>query len=420
MIHSLQIPPAIHPVGRVVSGASSSSSHVRDTAVRLESKADRGRFLITLGAGIGDAVVVGLSAIDQIVENDPEASGKIDVLCNPLQAQIFEHDPRINRIIQTDTLFFAGSRITQWPRAILLDAEGARVAHFLRERHYEAVFPSMVAPGLYLSLHTRMMYPNLFNLGWDLLTRRTPSDMPVYKLVRQIVNRYFRKDIPPSSLSDEIPLYMDARHIQQAVTVIERIKKTPPFCQESVRVLFVEADSNSQVTRPPTHLLAAALATVLRRYGALLVCILPSYSDTTATANLKSALGLDFAERVFILPAEPKSSLLATAALIDQADLFVTGDTGMMHLAATAKRVRQASAEPFAPRNSVKIIALFGGSNPDVWGYQERTMIVGRGRKEQRTFRPGFVKELYQPRGKDFFDHISPHQLAEAIASQLS
>jgi ADP-heptose:LPS heptosyltransferase len=416
----MQTQSAIHAVDRAVSGASSTAPHVQDTAVIREGKADQGRFLITLAAGIGDAVVVGLSAIDQIVENDPEASGKIDVLCNPLQSQIFEEDPRINRIMQTDTLFFAGPRVTQWPRAILLDAEGARVAHFLRERRYEAVFPSIVAPGLYRALHTRMMYPHLIKVGWDLLTQRTPSNVPVYKMVRQIVNRYFRKDIPSSALSDEIPLYMDAEHIQQAAAVIERIKKASPLRQKSAQILLVAADSNSKVTRPPTHLLAAALATTLRRYDHLLVCILPSYSDTTAAENLKSALNPDFAGRVCTLPAEPKASLLETAALIDQVDLFVTGDTGMMHLAATTKRLRQGSAGSFAPRNSVKIIALFGGSNPGVWGYQERTMIVGRGRKEQRTFRPGFVKELYDPHDKDFFDHISPHQLAEAIASQLS
>ncbi len=384
----------------------------------MESKAaDTGRFLITLAAGIGDTVAVGLSAIDQIVKNDPEAYGKIDVLCNPLQSQIFEYDPRISRIIQTDTFFFAGSSITQWPRAVLLDAEGARVARFLRERRYEAVFPSMVAPGLYWALHAPMMYPNLFKLVRDLLTQRTPSDLPVHKMVRQIVNRYFGKDVPPSALSDEIPLYVDAKHLQQAATVIEHIKKASPLCQENAQVLLVAADSNSIVTRPPTHLLAAALATVLRKYDHLLVCILPSYTDTTATENLKSALEPDFAERIFTLPAEPRSSLLETAALIDQADLFVTGDTGVMHLAVTTKRVGRGEA---TPRNAVRIIALFGGTNPDVWGYQERTTIVGRGRKEQQTFHPGFVKELYHRQGKDFFDHISPHQLAEAIASQIT
>lgn len=419
-MYSMQTPPAKHPFDRIVSGVSSSAPHLQDPAVIMESKADRGRFLITLAAGIGDAVVVGLSAIDQIVENDPEAYGTIDVLCNPLQSQIFEEDPRINRIIQTDTLFFAGSSITQWPRAIILDDEARRVTHFLRERHYEAVFPSIMAPGLYWALHAHMMYPNLVELGRDLLIRRAPSDVPVYKMVRQIVNRYFRKDIPPSALSDEIPLYVGTRHIQQAITVIERLKQASPLREARAQVLLVAADSNSQVTRPPTHLLAAALAAALRRFDRLIVFILPSYSDTTAAENLKSALGPGVAERVFTLPAEPRLSLLELAALIDQADLFVTGDTGVMHLAAATKRVRQAGAGPYAPRNSVKIVALFGGSNPDVWGYQQRTTIVGRGRKEQRTFRPGFVKELYQSKDKDFFDHISPQQLAEAITRQVT
>lgn len=407
---------------RMIPEASPSARSAPGTTGTRESKAATGRFLITLAAGVGDAVVVGLSAIDQIVENDPQASGTIDVLCNPLQSQVFEYDPRVNRIIQTETLFFAGSSTAQWPRAVVLDAEGRRVARYLRERHYEAVFPSIVAPGLYGALHARMMEPDLFKLGRDLLLRRTPSDLPVHKMVRHIVNRYFEKDMPPSALSDDIPLYLDTGHIRRAAAVIERLKTASPRAQGNARIVLVAADSNSVVTRPPTRLLAAALTEVLRRFDSLLVCILPGYTDTSAAANLRDALFPGFADRVYVLPAEPKPPLLDTAALIDQADLFVTGDTGVMHLAATTKRVRSGGDLPGAsmPRNSVKIIALFGGSNPDVWGYRERTTILGRGRREQHAFSPGFVKELYQPRGKDFFDHIAPHQLAEAIASQLA
>jgi ADP-heptose:LPS heptosyltransferase len=403
----------------MIAGAPSTTHALQKTPAIKESQPDQGRYLITMGVGIGDAVVVGLSALDQIITNEPEAAGHIDILCNPLQAQLFEEDPRVNRVILTETLFFAGSRISEWPRAIWLDSEGARVARLLRERHYEAVFPAMVAPGLYHALHTRLMYPDLFQLGHDLLTQHAPSDLPAYKLVRHIINRSFDNDAPPESLPEEIPLYLGTRHIQQAISVRERLIKESSVRQAGPQVLLVAADSNSSVTRPPTRLLAAALAPVLRGYDGLLVCVLPGYTDTAAAGNLKNALLPDFAGRVFTLPAEPKPSLLETAALIDQADLLVTGDTGVMHLAATTRRVRQAGAGLCTPRNAVKIIALFGGSNPDVWGYPQRTTIVGRGRKEQHTFSPGFVKELSRATGKDFFDHISPHQLAEAIANQV-
>jgi hypothetical protein len=81
--------------------------------------------------------------------------------------------------------------------------------------------------------------------------------------------------------------------------------------------------------------------------------------------------------------------------------------------------VRQDIATSCMPKNSVKIIAIFAGTNPDICGDSERTIIVGRGRREQRCFSPGFVKEMYNPKGKDLFDHISPQQLTETITSLL-
>jgi hypothetical protein len=60
---------------------------VQSTQLEVESKVDTPRFLITLDKGIGDTAIVGLSAIDQIIQNDPAAFGKIDVLCNPIQSQ---------------------------------------------------------------------------------------------------------------------------------------------------------------------------------------------------------------------------------------------------------------------------------------------------------------------------------------------
>ena len=98
-----------------------------------QEKPDTPRFLVTLDVGIGDAVAIGLSAVNQIIENDPLTAGTIDVLCNELQAQVFESDPRINRIIETDKIFFTGTHITQWLRGITLDPEAAHVIHFFSE-----------------------------------------------------------------------------------------------------------------------------------------------------------------------------------------------------------------------------------------------------------------------------------------------
>jgi hypothetical protein len=414
-------PRQISPTCQVASGTSNSyGERAQKTTSASGDKADTPRFLVTLDRGIGDTVMVALSAIDQIIKDDPDAHGKIDVLCNPIQAQLFECDPRINRVFQTDRAFNSGPNIKEWFRGSILDVEAVRFMRLLRDRHYEAVLPSMVAPGLYFRIHSPLMYPDLLQVAKNILKIRAPAEIPVRLLIRQMVNRYFRKDIASSALTDTVLLYMGAKHVQKAALAVERVEKISSVSAENVRVLLVAADSASVVTRPPTRLLAPALAEVLSGYHQLIVCILPSYTDTRAAENLWHALLADFPGRIFMRPEEPMSTLLETAALIDQADIFVTGDTGVMHLAAATKMLGRGESAAFAPRNTVKIIAIFGGTNPDIYGYKERTMIIGKGRKEQRTLCPGYMKDLFKPRGKDLFDHISPQQLAEAISSQVS
>ncbi len=376
---------------------------------------DTPRFLVTLDVGIGDAVVVGLSVVDQIIRNDPEAYGKIDVLCNPLQAQLFAYDPRINRIIQTKKVFFPGPRMTTWLRGILLDPQAAQLVRFLRERHYEGVFPSVVAPGLYFRLHARLMYPSVLTLAKNFLALRRLEDRPLGSLVRHMVNRSFGKGMPPSQLAEHIMLYIASEQLQKATKIVTELKRRSTAAAYRCKLLLVAADTASAVTRPPTNLLAPALADVLNACPHVIVCILPSYTEATASEHLLRALLPRFVGRVFSIPPEPRLTLLETAALLDQADLLLTGDTGVMHLAAACKRIADATTSDLLPRNTVGIIALFGGTNPCYYGYSRRTIIMGKGRKEQRSLRPGIAKEAYNPKGRNLFDHLCPQQVADVI-----
>jgi ADP-heptose:LPS heptosyltransferase len=377
-----------------------------------QEKPDTPRFLVTLDVGIGDAVAVGLRAVDQIIENDSLATGTIDVLCNRIQAQIFEYDPRINRVITTSKVFFPGIHMTQWLRGITLDPEAARVVCFLRQRHYEAVFPSIIAPGLYFRLHSHIMYPSLFELIRSFLLLRRKGDVHVSTIVRHMVNRYFRKTAPQEK---DISLYLSFRHVQNARQTLAAWKAEALLEERDGQVLMIAPDTASAVTRPPLDLLIAALSSVLAARTNLIVALLPSYTEETRSRRLWEVLRQSYSYRVFLIPAEPRSHLLETTALIDQADIFVTGDTGVMHLAAAHKKVSDRSGERFAPKNTGKIIALFGGTNPNYFGYRGRTTIIGQGRKEQTALRPGFSKESYNPKNRDLFDHISSQQIVDAI-----
>lgn len=409
----------------MIPGASFPAEQVRERSLEMAAadktkKQDTPRFLISLDVGIGDAVGIGLSALDQIIQNDPDAVGKIDVLCNPIQAQLFRHDPRINLVIQNDKPFFPGLHISKWLRGIIIDSEAEKLIDFLRARRYEAIFPSVVAPGLYWRLGIPLMLPNIPQLTIALFTLEKQTDLSMRKVARQIVNRYFKRDLPLSELDEEVVVYLDTKEIQKAQALVAHMKQMAGVPEGEGKVLLVATDSASVVTRPPMPLLAAALAAVLNAHRHVIVGILPSYTESMASENLRSALAPAFGSRIFMIAAEPRPTLLETTALIDQADILVSGDTGVMHLAAATKRIAQPeNSTPFVPRNSVKIIVLFGGTNPDLYGYKTRTLIIGRGRREQLAFCPGFAKGIYKPGRKDLFDHISPQEVAQGIMSLL-
>src|SRR5579859_1557924 len=404
-------------IERTISEPTSSIVKNNTDHISLETggKADMPVYLLTMYKGIGDAVAFGLSVIDQIIQNDPSAAGKIDVLCNRIQAEIFEHDPRVNRLIQASEKLFNKPELTNWSQGVLPDAGTTELVRFLRGRRYSAVFPGMIMPGFYFRLHLPVMTPKWLELGQNLLALRAQHDVPMHKIARRMVNRYFGNRSPLDTMSDEIPLYLSAEQVRNASEVVRDIKKRSSVSPERARLLVVATDTTSVVTRPPIELLAESLSQALRQCPELVVCILQGYTDPGAALKLLEALKSAFDGRVFLMPVEPKPRLLDVAAFIDQADVFVTGDTGLMHLAATFKKVSEDDATLYYPHNGVHIITLFGGTNPGLYGYRERTTILGRGRKEQLAFKPGIAKETYNPRGKNLFDHIVPEQLTEAI-----
>lgn len=399
--------------------ASLTREYVRAITPQLESKPDTPRFLITLDVGIGDAVAMGLSAVDQIIRHDPTAWGTIDVLCNTFQSEVYAYDPRINRIIQTDITFFPSYNVSTWYKAIMLDAKASSVVDFLRGRCYEAVLPSVVAPPLYFGLGSHIMFPDWFKLGNIYLGLHKHEITPLTRVAREMVSRSFGSTLPASIDTEEVLLYIGSEQIQKARKAVATIKERSSIAGEDYQLLVVAPDTASIVTRPPTHLLATALAEALTKCPNLIVSILPSYSEKTASEKLWHALAPSFDGRIFLLSAEPRATLLETTAFIDQADIFVTGDTGVMHLAAATKILKPGDDPGFSPRNALKTIALFGGTSPAYFGYSQRTMIVGRGRKEQMALRPGIFKDSYDPKGRDLFDHITPEQLAQAIVSQV-
>ncbi len=377
------------------------------------------RYLILMPFGIGDAVAVGLSAIDQIVKNDPAVYGKIDVVCNELQAEMFQYDPRINEILFVHNLLFPTPDAKTWLKGIILPPEARRLKCVLRSKNYEGIFPGNSTPIFYRGLHATIIKANLRKLFQTFLLLRSGSDVPIGKITRQAINAYFGNTLPEPSIDETIPLYVHSRYLHKAIATLGSIKEQSNMPGERCRILMIAPDTSSVITRPPTPLLAEGVSKALSKRHDLLVYILPGYTDISAADNLYNMLAPDFDKRIFIMPPEPRPSLLEITMLIDQADVCITGDTGTMHLAVTTRKLSADEDVKFSPRNELNTIAIFGGTNPGLHGYSKQTIILGRGRKEQRAVTPGMFKEAYPYKRRNFFDHIAPQQLTNAIITQL-
>ena len=219
------------------------SNQDQNFSPKLSEGTDNPQYLVTMYKGIGDAVLVGLSFVDQIIKEDPQAFSKIDVLCNSIQAELFEHDPRVNRVVLTNDSLFSPSEMTMWLNGITLDAKTAALTRFLRDRHYEAVFAFMFAPGFYLRLHSTIAYPNLFQLGKDFLSLSRQVVVPMSKMTRRMVSNYFRNKRELADISDDIPLYMSSEQVKNAKLVVRKLKERSKVPPEDGKLLVIATDS---------------------------------------------------------------------------------------------------------------------------------------------------------------------------------
>jgi hypothetical protein len=358
--------------------------------------------------------------IDQIIKHDSAAWGDIDIVCTEVQAEIFRSDPRIGSIILVPASIFATPNVATWGKGLFFTQAVRELLRTINRRGYQAVFPGNTTPFFYRQVRAPLIKMQNLKLFKVFRLLQAQETIPFSAITRDIIDTHFGHSGPIRDVEEKIPLYLSSQAIEQAATMIREIKAQSGVFPGSCRLLVVAADTSSAITRPPTSLLEPAIVDTLAHTPSLLVCILPGYTDCTAAGNLYQTLALCFGARIVLFPSEPRPSLSLLMALIDRADVFVTGDTGLMHLAVARKEVYPEEQNGYVFRNTTKVIALFGGTHPGLFGYDKLSVILGRGRKEQSRLIPGIFKEAYLRRRDDWFDHILPQQVAKAILDQLT
>ena len=109
---------------------------------------------------------------------------------------------------------------------------------------------------------------------------------------------------------------------------------------------------------------------LLKRLCALQCTILLSggHIERNIEQRLMNSLPPEARRNIFIVPVS--MAIEVYAALVDLVDIFFSGDTGPLHLAA-ARKFERGSGKSL--RNKTAVFSIFGGTPPRIYGYDSKT-----------------------------------------------
>ncbi len=153
-----------------------------------------------------------------------------------------------------------------------------------------------------------------------------------------------------------VAVHLSTRAAERAADFLDRRHGGPE------PLVMLNPDASSRFTRPPLDLQVS----LLKRLLSLPVTVILGAGHTWPgiEQRLLTSLRPTQRDRVRVLPAS--MPLDGYTALTDACDIFITGDTGPLHLAAARK---EGGGRAVAWRNRTAIVSIFGATPVRVYGY---------------------------------------------------
>ena len=321
----------------------------RNRKVMMRAKAFR-RFLVISDIHIGDAVLA-QSTLTAIREFFPDAD--IDYVINKMVNPIIEGNPDATRIIP---LFSNG----QFPSP----TEIGTLRDMIRKNRYDLVI--MLCPFIKHSDVAKTQQPLVGLLSHGATLLRNENDPLLinhfcyqeYLFVRNLLSMT-AKPVRGDSFRGVRTTYSDAA-IENASSFYNNAGLSPRS-----PVIIFNPDSACRYNMMPFVSQVALLEKLARDTSRNTRILLGEGHTEAGIGNrLHDAVSSRLRSKICIIPKS--MSLEVYSAFIDFADVFVTGDTGPMHLAASRKYSRSGRHQF---RNRTAILSFFGATTPRMSGY---------------------------------------------------
>jgi ADP-heptose:LPS heptosyltransferase len=215
-------------------------------------------------------------------------------------------------------------------------------------------------------LSTRAIAPGVQVVGFAALAAkliRAQRDPAVVGHVVWMAHRYMHELLAPFAAACRaqpfagVTISLAARAVEEADAFLLRGRRAP-----GAPLVLYNPDASSRFTRMPLELQVQLLRGLLRE--PVEVILGAGHLARGIEDVLLQALSPAQRGRVRVLPAT--TPLDTYAAVIDAADLYLTGDTGPMHLAAARKLLRGDGSEL---RNRTAVLSVFGATPARMYGY---------------------------------------------------
>jgi len=314
---------------------------------RLKQIEEFRRILVIGDLNIGDAINLQAS-ISALRDFFPDA--EIDYMINRAAANLIEGNPEIS---------------TLWPvftGPLLPNKNDSRsIERIVAKYHYDVIFnfcPFFKENGLFPQGQKVINYVALASILMRNEKDSTGKNHVVHQ-VHQFIHTLFSGRMIPKRKKPfrGITLTLSDSTIEQARHFL---KSNNLFNGDPL--IFYNPDASSPFTRVPLELQVS----IITKLAQLPYRIVLGAGHTAKYIELSLLKPLSFPQRHKITIIPPSMPLDCYAALIDFADLFITGDTGLLHIAGAHKVARSKS---YNFRNKTAIFSIFGATPARIYGY---------------------------------------------------
>lgn len=341
------------PIRSLVGSALLSAFFARRNRSQLRKVRGFRRFLVHPDSHIGDAIM-SQSAVSALHDFFPDA--EIDIVANRAVMPLIEGNPEVRRFFP----MYAGGMFPT-------DSELAAVTDLMRREQYDlCININPFLKGSKIAKETQPVFD--FTSHAPTMTRNEDTSTEINHIVFQyhrFVHALLGEGGRPGRERrfEGVSVGLSDKALEEAARFMGKTRS-------SRLVVTLNTDTASPYTRIPFATQVDLAKALLERGASLLVGA--GHNEAGIGYRLLEALPPSLRSQARVIPAE--MSLETYSALTDHCDLFVTGDTGPMHIAAARKYSRTGR---HSVRNRTALLCLFGATPSRMSGYD--------------SFQPGYL-----------------------------